>query len=106
MELPLINNITYTHWAQLGKTSQLKLDITLRQTEKLINQMNKLKNIDFSAKNTNPDKQVSAEEAKAKIAAQIQQQLNKSLLELRKKDEDGMEMPLPDKVAYVKKLIH
>ena len=33
--------------------------------------MNKHRNLDYSAKDAQPDKQVSAEEAKAKIAAEV-----------------------------------
>ena len=44
MDLPLSINGTFTHWVQLGTSSQFKIFIDLKQSEKYIKENKKTKN--------------------------------------------------------------
>lgn len=43
IDLPLTINGSYTHFVQIGETSQLKLSLDYRQSEKLIAEENKIR---------------------------------------------------------------
>ena len=56
IDLPLTTTTTYTHYAQIGATSQLKLFVNFRQSEKLMKELDAARELDLTEQGGGKDK--------------------------------------------------
>lgn len=73
IDLPLTTTSTYTHYAQIGATSQLKLTINFRQSEKLMKELDAARELDLTDQGGGKDQPVgeTAQDAKVRAAKEI-----------------------------------
>ena len=73
IDLPLTTTTTYTHYAQIGATSQLKLTVNFRQSEKLLKELDAARELDLTPQAGGKDKPAgeTVEDAKKRAALEI-----------------------------------
>ena len=102
IDLPLTISTTYTHYAQIGATSQLKLSVAFRQSEKLMKELDAARELDLTDQGGGKDKPAgeTVEDAKKRAATEIQTAFKESL-----KFTGDPTVSIFDKIKETKKLI-